>query len=95
MLNQSKREIVWKKVTPRRLNLLVQHPKKFDNQLLVIENSLDLSGITTLTSLPKHLYLEGDLNLSNCTGLTTLPESLAVMGNMVLQGCTGLITLSS
>jgi hypothetical protein len=57
---------------------------------LSVDGSLDLSGCTSLTTLPDNLSVGGALYLSDCTSLTTLPDNLSVGGWLDLQGCTSL-----
>jgi len=54
---------------------------------------LNLSGCTSLASLPKGLHVGRNLNLSGCTSLTSLPEGLHVGWGLNLSGCTSLASL--
>ena len=53
----------------------------------------ELSGCTSLTSLPAGVSVGGDLKLYGCTRLTSLPAGLTVQGNLKLYGCTSLTSL--
>ena len=53
---------------------------------IYIDGSLDLSGCTSLTSLPDNLTVNGSLDLIGCTGLKSLPDNLAVNGSLSLSG---------
>ena len=57
--------------------------------------SLDLSGCTSLTTLPDNLSVIYSLYLRSCTSLTTLPDNLNVGGSLDFSGCIGLTTFSS
>ncbi|USE37113.1 NEL-type E3 ubiquitin ligase domain-containing protein [Endozoicomonas sp. SCSIO W0465] len=59
-----------------------------------VKGNLDLSGYTSLTTLPDNLFVEGNIHLSNCTSLTTLPNNFSVGGDLYLFGCTRLTILS-
>lgn len=56
-------------------------------------DNLNLSGCTSLTSLPENLTVKGSLDLSKCTRLTTLPRNLTVGKNLNLSDCTGITSL--
>ena len=58
-----------------------------DGEAIHVPSALDLSGCTSLTSLPERLSVDGYLYLNGCTSLTSLPETLSVPGSLDLSGC--------
>ena len=63
------------------------------DEVIKIDGYLDLTGCTSLTSLPDNLSVTGDLYLTGCTSLTSLPDNLSVTGYLDLSGCTSLVSL--
>ena len=63
------------------------------NRNIYVKGNIDLSGCTSLTSLPEGLSVSGELDLRCCERLTSLPEGLKVVGNLNLEGCTSLTSL--
>ena len=65
----------------------------FPKAPIYISGDVDLSGWTSLTSLPEKLHVDGDLILRCCRALDSLPQVLHVDGKLVLEDCTSLTSL--
>ena len=94
MFKKSKNEVIWKSISQKRILRMINNPEKFKNVKLIVDGSLDLSGYTHLTTLPKNLQVNGSLSLSGCVNLTSLPENLEVNGFIILDNLTGLTSIS-
>ena len=60
---------------------------------LDVDRTVDLTGCTALTALPKGLKVGYHLCLSDCTRLTSLPEGLSVGLDLWISDCTALTSL--
>jgi len=58
-------------------------------KITMIRGSLDISGCTSLNSLPDELRVEGSLNISNCASITTIPDSLLMSCTSINIGNSG------
>lgn len=76
-------------ITPEEFKLLAakgDYSQYGDN--ILIDGDLDLSDMTTITKLPKSLYVDGDLTLTGCKELKSLSEKkLRVTGSLIADKC--------
>jgi hypothetical protein len=61
--------------------------------VICFDFDLDLSGLTTLTSLPENMEIGGSLSLDGCTNLRSLPDGLRVGRDLSAYDCGGLESL--
>lgn len=60
---------------------------------IIVEGDLDLSGCTSLNTLPKGLEIGGGLNLVDCVTFHTLPGDIKVGTYLYLDNCEELVCL--
>ena len=54
------------------------------------QGDLRLAGCTSLSIMPRWLWVGGDLDMTDCSSVTRMPPTCGVAGSINLTGCSGL-----
>ena len=58
-----------KTITKKKLEKLIKHPEKFNDDIWVSKKSIDISGNKKISSLPNNLVITAGFDISNCKNI--------------------------